>query len=178
MTTTLQKHSLLYVRTSSITNAVPRGFSMTELIWVIAALGVLAGIAISHVGSMSIGAQSAVAREKLEMLNQGLHAYASAVTEITPGVQAVRADSVDEQTVLLYLEYRNPTNPVVGSPFVDPRYRPASSSSTDDFRLVWAGTMFKLLSPGQTGTGLKVPFDSSDMGTPYKYPANFRPQGS
>lgn len=177
MTTSLQNHTLRNASIGSKSSPVPHGFSLTELIWVIASLGVLAGIAISHVGSMSLSAQSAVAHEKLEMLNRGLHAYASSGSEITAGIQPVRSDIVDEQTVLLYLQYRDPVNPTPGSPFIDPRYRPVGSSSTSDFRLQWAGSLYKVLAPGQAGTGFKVPFDGSDMGTPYQFPPNFRPQG-
>lgn len=150
---------------------------MTEMVITISIVGILAGIAIAHLGNSLEAAKLAAAKHKLEMLNQGLHAYASAVKALTNGDMAVRADANDEIQVLLTLEYRDPNNPVPGSPFVDEHYRPATSSSTDDYRLQWAGGLFRLLTPGQAGTGLQVPFDGSDLGDPFKYPANFHSLG-
>lgn len=154
-----------------------RGFSMTEMVVTISVLGVLAGIAISHVGDALSSSKLVVATEKMEMLNRGLHAYASAVKSLTNGDMAVRADANDEIQVLLTLEYRDPANPVPGSPFVDEHYRPKTSSNADEYRLQWAGGLFRLLKPGQSGAGLQVPFDGSDLGTPFKYPPNFHSLG-
>ena len=154
-----------------------RGFSMTEMVVTISVMGVLAGIAISQISDAMKSAKVAAATQKLEMLNQALHAYASAVKSLTNGDMAVRADSNDEMQVLLTLGYRDPNNPVPGSPFVDEHYRPKTSSNADDYRLQWAGGLFRLLLPGQTGAGLKVPFDGSDMGDPFHYPPNFHSLG-
>jgi Tfp pilus assembly protein PilE len=150
---------------------------MTEMVVTISVIGVLAGIAIASIGNALESSKLAAANHKVEMLNQGLHAYASAVSALTSGDMAVRGDSNDEIQVLLTLEYRDPSNPVAGSPFVDEHYRPTSSSSTSDYRIQWAGGLFRLLTPGQSGSGLKVPFDGSDLGDPFNYPPNFRSLG-
>lgn len=164
-------------RKARVAQTCVKGFSMTEMIVTISVIGVLAGIAIAQIGNALESSRLAVARQKVEMLNQGLHAYASAVKALTNGDMAVRADANDEIQVLLTLEYRDPKNPVPGSPFVDEHYRPSTSTSSDDYRIQWAGGLFRLLTPGQPGTGLKVPFDGSDLGTPFKYPDNFHSLG-
>lgn len=153
------------------------GYSLSELILVISGLGVLAGVAISQFSGLNSSAQRAGAFEKMEMLNHALEAYATSVAEISSAQVPVRTDGADEQIVLLYLQFRDPSRPTVGAPYLETRYRPPTSSNSSDYRLQWAGGMFRLLEPGQSGTGLKVPFDGTDMGTPYAYPPNFRPLG-
>jgi len=167
----------------SLSNAVPpllrrtaHGFSMTEMIWVISILGILVTLLISNVGPVMSGAKETVAREKLEMLNSALGTYAQTGSEIN--FPASSGSFSDEVVVLHYLQGRSTTNPQAGSPFVSPRYRPVASSSSDDYRLMWTGTMFKLLIPGQNGTGLKVPFDgTSDIGEAWIQPSDWQPYG-
>ena len=151
------------------------GYSLTEMIWVVALIAILAGIAISQFVGITDGSKLAIAKEKVEMLNRALHDYVSIKSRVdypTP-----RTDSGDENMVLLTLQFRHSTNPTAGAPYVSPRYRPTSSSSSDDYRIQWTGSMFKLLAPGATGTGLLVAFDGSDLGTPFPFTDNFRPLG-
>ncbi len=160
-------------------NPVPprtvHGFSMTEMVWVISILGILAALVISSVGSVMTGSQEAVAHQKLEMLNSALATYAQTGSEIN---FPAGSSSSDEVVVLHYLQGRSTTNPQAGSPFVSPRYRPVSSSSTDDYRLTWTGSLYKLLLPGQNGTGLKVPFDGTgDIGEAWVQPSDWQPYG-
>ena len=163
-------------------NAVPpllrrtaHGFSMTEMVWVVAVLGILAGMVIASVGTVASRAQETVAHEKLEMLNSALGTFAQTGSEIN--FPASSGSYSDEVVVLHYLQGRSTTNPQAGSPFVSPRYRPEASSSSEDYRLMWTGTMFKLLTPGQSGTGLKVPFDGSDLGQAWIQPPDWAPYG-
>ncbi len=164
-------------------NAVPPllrrtagGFSMTELIWVVSMLGILATLVVNSVGMVVKGARETVAHEKLEMLNSALGAYAQTGAELAFPTNS--GSSSDEVVVLHYLQGRSTKNPQAGSPFVSPRYRPAASSDTEDYRLTWTGSMFKLLLPGQSGTGLKVPFDgTSDIGDAWIQPPDWAPYG-
>jgi len=153
------------------------GYSLTEMIWVVALIGIIATIAFSQMTQTLGGSRLAAAKHKLEMLNQGLHAYAMAEREITAGDAAPGAGTTDENLVLLTLQYRNTASPRPGSPYVEATYRPTTSSDSDDYRLQWMGQLFQLLEPGEAGSGLKVPFDGSDFGTAFKYPPNFRPLG-
>ncbi|MDB6116882.1 MAG: hypothetical protein JWO08_663 [Verrucomicrobiaceae bacterium] len=151
------------------------GFSMTEMVWVVAMLGILATMVIANVGSVVQGSRETVAHQKLEMLNSALATYAQTGSEIN---FPASSSSSDEVVVLHYLQGRSTSNPQPGSPFVSPRYRPQSSSSTDDYRLVWTGAMYKLLVPGQNGTGLRVPFDGAgDIGEAWIQPPDWQPYG-
>ena len=154
-----------------------RGFSMFEMIWVVSLLGILAALALAQYGTMSEGSKLSVATEKLERLNQGLIGYGTVVSDAAAYYPAPRADGGDENFVLLSLQFRHSTNPTVGAPYVDARYRPDTSSDSTEYRYQWSGTMFKLLVPGQSGTGLLEPFDGSDMKAPFPFTDNFRPLG-
>lgn len=151
---------------------------MTEMILVISLLGILATLALSQFSGATQSSKMVVAREKLESLNQGLIAYNTVVREAYKIESfAARTDTGDENTVLLALEFRHSTNPSPGAPYLDPRYRPDTSSSSEEYRIQWSGTMFKLLTPGQSGSGLLVAFDGSDMKTPFPFTDSFRPLG-
>lgn len=149
---------------------------MTEMVWVVAVIGILATIVISSIGQVTKGSEETVAHQKLEMLNTALAAYAQTGTEINFPANSTAAS--DEVVVLHYLQGRVEASPQAGSPFVSPRYRPDISSDTKDYRLMWTGSLFKLLLPGDTGAGLKVPFDgTSDTGDAWIQPADWQPYG-
>lgn len=162
----------------SIKGASQRGFSLTEMITTVSVLGILAGIVMVSMSSNYEVAREILAKQRVEMLNEGLSKYATAQREINR--LAVNAATSDERVVLLYLQYRNPVEAkaALNSPYVDPRYRPAYSSSTRDYRIRWNGKRFELLNPGANGSGIKMVFDGSDMGTPFVYPPNFNTSGS
>lgn len=152
------------------------GYSLAEMIWVIALIGILTAIAIPQFGSGLGAAKLAAARQKVEMLNEGLAKF-----EHASGYQIMRTpmgSAADEILVVHDLQSRTEEHTVIGSPFVEPTYRPVSSSSTEDYRIVWSNNfIFKLLLPGQSGTGLKVPFDGSDIGPPWVTPPGYNPGG-
>jgi prepilin-type N-terminal cleavage/methylation domain-containing protein len=152
-----------------------RGFSLGEIMVVICIIGILASAAIMAIPRALDSSKVAVARNLVETLNSGVHRFNQANYEML--VTAVPAASTDELAVLRTLQYRNPTAPVTGSPYVRNDWNPVSSSSTADYRIVWAGSMFQLVQPGAAGTGLKVKFDGSDLGTPYTFPAGFAMAG-
>ena len=59
-----------------------------------------------------------------------------------------------------------------------PDWNPSTSDSTEDWRIQWTGSAWKLLKPETQGAGIKVIFDGSDLGTVYVFPDNFTPVGS
>jgi type II secretory pathway pseudopilin PulG len=147
------------------------------MIMVISGIGILASIALPQFGTIYQGSQEIVAKEKLEMLNKGVknHQYASAdnLENLLPVPGATR----DESRILLQLQYRSPGAPSVGAPYVATKYRPAVSSSASDYRMEWTGTVFRLLTPGQSGAGLKVAFDGSDIGPEVTFPPGYKWSG-
>ena len=164
----------LYTLTAvrSLKRRTAQGFSMTEMVWVIAVMGILAALVITSVGSVWSGSRDTVAHQKAEMLNQALAKYAQTGQEITfPSNPSAASDEV---VVLHYLQARTGQ---IGSPYISPSYRPKDSSSSDDYRLIWSGTLFKVIPPGTTGTGIQVPFDGSDMGDPWVTPPDWQPYG-
>lgn len=176
-------HSQIHLRSKArfcLLKAAPKhigGYSLSELIWIIALMGILASIAIPNIGESLSNSKAVIARQKLEMMNKGVHAFAECAgfsISRTP----INSSATDETLVLHDLQTRSLTNPTPGSPFVDPTYRPVSSSDPNDYRIVWTSNfVFKLLSPGETGTGLKVPFDGSDLGDPWVAPPGYNPGG-
>ena len=87
--------------------------------------------------------------------------------------------AADEMVVLRTLEFRDPDidRAKIGSPYVDPRYNPVSSSSSASYRLRWTGKLYELLKPGQTGTGLLMNFEGTDFTTAFVFPPNFKMAG-
>jgi prepilin-type N-terminal cleavage/methylation domain-containing protein len=154
-----------------------RGFSMTEMILVVSILGILVSIAISQFGNLNESSKLVVAAEKAEMLNRALEAYGAVVPDVARYYPAARSDTNDELAVLLTLQFRHSVNPTIGAPYIDPRYRPDSSSDAQTYRIQWTGTMFKMLKRGEAGTGLLEPFDGTDMKTPFPFTDSFHPLG-
>ena len=153
------------------------GFSVTELVIVVSILGVLSGIAVVSFNQFLSGSKDAVAAARQEMLNQAVYSFAQQNYEM---VFNSMDDSVaDELVVLRTLQYRDPNinRAKVGSPYVDPRYNPVSSSDTTEYRLRWTGKMYQLLSPGQSGTGVLMNFEGSDFTTAFAFPPNFQMAG-
>jgi prepilin-type N-terminal cleavage/methylation domain-containing protein len=151
-----------------------RGFSMTELVVVIAVLGVLAAIAIPHFAGLLAPAKVTVARNLVETLNGAVHRFNQTNYELAT---AVVATGEDEILVLRTLQYRHPDRPKPGSPYMPLNWSPVTSSASADYRVIWMGNLYKLLEPGQSGTGIKVDFEGGDVGRPYVFPPAFTMAG-
>ncbi len=158
--------------------AACEGFSFTEMVTTISLLGILAGVVVTRLGGTYENSRAALATERLEILNRNLKERAASMKEYV--LTRSDASTDDEFLVLMDLQYRHPDPEKAdfNSPYIDPHYRPAKSSSTLDYRLRWTGRMFELLKPGTTGSGLKVAFDGSDVGAPRQYPSNYNSSGN
>ena len=154
-----------------------RGYSLTEMIMVISAIGILASIVLPQFGDIFNGSREVGAREKLEMLNKGVKDHQHASPDNLENLLPVPNATWDEMRILLQLQYRSPDTPAVGAPYVTTRFRPAVSSNTADYRMEWTGTVFKLLTPGQSGAGIKVVFDGSDIGPDVTFPPGYKWSG-
>jgi len=140
------------------------GFSLTEMIATISMLGVLAGIVILTLNGTFAASKEALAVNRLETLNRALDAYMTVVYEAV--YLPNNGSTTDESVVVAALRFRNPNENLaaLGSPFIDPQYNPKPSTSAAHYRLRWMGRRFELLRPGQPGSGLRIPFDGSDVG--------------
>ncbi len=150
---------------------------MSELVIVISIMGVLATITVGSFSQFLDGGKDALATERQEALNQAVHRYAQLNRELL--VTAVPNNITDETLALRRLQYRNPNEKLalIGSPYYDPRYSPASSSLDSTYRLRWTGRIFELLKPGKAGTGLLMNFDGTDFGEPVVFSPDFDASG-
>ena len=155
-----------------------RAFSLTEMVTTVSILGILSSIVVLRMSDNYSAARDILAQERLEMLNRGVSECAVSAREFE--WMRVDANTSDELYVLMVMQYRkpDPDKADFNSPYIEPRYRPATSTSVKDYRIRWTGRRFELLRPGTTGSGLKVVLDGSDIGKPRSYPQNFSPLGS
>lgn len=157
------------------THHLPKGLSITELVVVLAVIGVLAGIAIPTYKDINQKSRVAVARDVMEALNGAVHRFNQTNYEL---LLAADPSTQDELSVLRTIQYRDPQNPKPGSPYMRRDWNPVPSADPRDHRLVWTGSLFKLVEPGAAGSGLKVDFNGADLGAPYQFPAGFTMAGS
>src|SRR6478736_5608215 len=102
------------------------GFSLPEIMAVIGIIGVLASAAVVAIPRVLGSSKSTVARNLVETLNSGLHRFNQSNYEL---IYTATSAATDELTVLRTLQYRDPTLPAVGSPYVRNDWNPATSSS-------------------------------------------------
>jgi hypothetical protein len=135
----------------------------------------LAGAAITAMPRILGSSKTVVARNLVETLNTSVHRFNQTNYELVVAVAGTSGD--DELLVLRTLQYRDSGNPAMGSPYMRTDWNPVVSSSTLDYRIVWAGSLYRLVEPGAAGTGLKVNFEGTDLGTPYVFPTGFTMAG-
>lgn len=154
------------------------GFSMSELVMVISILFVLASIVVNAMSQYLEGGKIALAAERQEMLNRAVYTFAQQNYQIV--FSPMGESSGDELAILRTLQYRDPNSyrAKIGSPYIDPRYNPATSSNTTDYRLQWTGKVFNVLAPGDSGSGLLMNFDGTDFTTPFAFPPDFQMAGN
>lgn len=154
------------------------GFSLPEIMVSIAVVAILTAIGVIAMSNVTEGAQASDARRQVEQLNRALKSFAQSNWDIRTTSGA--GSAVDEFKVLRSLQYKAPPRKgrfSLGVPFFPPTWNPTQSSSTEHYRAEWNGVNFRLLLPGQAGTGLKLSFDNSDQSAPYTFPSNYKPEG-
>jgi prepilin-type N-terminal cleavage/methylation domain-containing protein len=159
---------------------VPRrrgGFSMTEMVTVIAIISILAGIAVVAMSGSFFASKETLALHRLEVLNRALYLFAQQNHDLV--FTARPETAADELYVLRTVQYRDPNEnkAKLGAPYVTPVYNPVASGDESEFRLRWTGKLYELLRPGQPGLGLKMDFEGKDMTTAFQFPPNFQMAG-
>ena len=153
------------------------GFSLVEMTVTIAVLGILSAVAISSVGDIVGKSRDTVAANVLESLNKATREYSHSHGDLI--YEAFSVSQADELIVLRSLQYKAPSDSVgqyelnPKGPFMRPDWQPTTSSDSKDYRITWTGSAWKLLKPGDTGGGLKLVFDGSDLGNPVVFPPGF-----
>src|SRR4051794_27404865 len=92
------------------------GFSVAEVLVVIAVIGILATLALRSIPQVLGSSKSTVARNLVETLNTGVHRFNQTNYELL--LTAVPASGADELSVLRTLQYRDPDTPAIGSPYM------------------------------------------------------------
>lgn len=126
------------------------GYSLAELLVVIAVLGILATFAIQNYGGGRRAAEGAAGRHDVAVLNAAVLAYNTANREL------VRPRG-SEMEIIALLQTRDPGLP--GSPYLDADTAYSMSSSSDRVRAQWNSRFFELVMPGVDGSGIDL--DSS-----------------
>ncbi len=147
-----------------------------ETITTVAIIGILSAIGASVYGNMVEKSRETIAENLNESLNTALSRFSHALWDLR--FSQMDTSGADELIVLRSLQYDDPDDEVPGQPFMRPDWNPVVSGDTDEYRLLWTGRMFKVARPGDSGTGLKVTFDGSDLGTMYEFPSGFKMVGS
>ena len=121
------------------------GYSLVELLVVIAVISLLAAIAIPVVNDVRSSAGRAAARDNLSLLNNAINAHNMAATQMPAELTA--AEVVEK------LE-----TPPHGSsmPFLKVNKSFPQTQDTDTYRGVWDGRYFRLVEPGSAGTGVDL----------------------
>ena len=146
---------------------------MTEMVVMIAIVGILSFIAIASFGNSKGATEENIAREVIETMNLGLKKFAQINYEIS--LARDDAASTDEFLVLRSLQWRDPLDPSPGSPYVRPDLNPVASTDSQSYRIRWNGRLFTLLEPGSAGAGMKIDFQAGDYGSKYTFPPGYSP---
>lgn len=125
------------------------GLSLTEILVVITVLGILAALAVVSMTRVVQSADEAVALDNLEHLNNAVHKYNHAVSQLTNAAGS-------EATVFAELQVDGTVTERPGSPYLEQNLAITSSSDTSIYRATWNGYEFIVIKPGSSGAGIDL----------------------
>ena len=161
------------------TSQHPSAVSLVEMLVTIGILGVLTAIAIPVISGVFNNSEEVVAGDHVEDLNRAVANFSHNCWKIPTA--ADNSVTTDELAVLRSIQWTFPASDVsgikLGSPYFDPRYDPAPSSSSSEMRIRWNGRSFELLKKGTTGSGLSYRGKADYKSSPYSFAAGYRPAG-
>lgn len=126
-----------------------RAFSLQEMLVAVAVIAIFATIAIPNIGGVFQASEKEVATRNLNMINAALNSFSQAYYDLSGST----ADTID---VLRSLQYRDPNNPLPGTPFLSQTMNFVSTSSTDTYRAEWSNNAFIMHTKGASGTGIDL----------------------
>jgi type II secretory pathway pseudopilin PulG len=140
----------------------PCGHSLVEVLLVIVGIGVLSGIAIVSFSGSLEGSSFGTAQRNLNLLNGAVTSFKNTQWEI---ILSPLPETSDESAVFYTLQFRNPTNPVPGSPSLPTTMPFAVTSDDEKHRAIWNGRAFQMLTPGAPGAGIDLAALAGNLGT-------------
>lgn len=154
-----------------------KGFSLPEILTVVAIIGVLSAMAIPVYNGITRRVEDAEAADFVESLNRAVLRFGQSNWDLP--VAANHSATTDEFTVLRSLQYKWPASSLKpGSPYFTPKYNPVASSSSSTHRIRWNGRTFEVLKPGTAGSGLLKTFTGADQtSADYVFPQGYKPAG-
>ncbi|NNE94200.1 MAG: type II secretion system protein [Verrucomicrobiales bacterium] len=155
-----------------------RGMSLSELMITISILGILAAVAVNAYGDIFGKSKDTISQNVVATLNKATREFSYSQWDLE--YTATPTSAKDEMYVLRTLQWKDPDNSELNpkGPFMRQDWNPTTSSDTKDHRIEWTGSAWKLTKPGTAGTGLKVAFDGTDLGTPHVHATGFTPAGA
>jgi len=154
-----------------------RGFSLTEVIIVIGAIGVLAAVCIPVINGIATQSKASVAEKNMRSLNAAVQGFNQANWEL---VLTPQAGTDDELAIFLSVQYRDSavSRQAPGSPYLNPMLDFVRSSSPQDYRAIWNGRMFEMVSPGATGDGIDLMRLGETAGGGASFSNGYKPVGA
>jgi prepilin-type N-terminal cleavage/methylation domain-containing protein len=161
---------------STISQHFRRAFSLTEILMVVAIIGVLAAVSIPAYRGVMQATWNSESEDFVETLNKAVRNFNQANWDIPTA--ANNSATTDEFLVLRSLQYKWPISSLKpGSPYFPANYNPTASSDANSYRVRWNGKTFEVLRPGTAGSGFLRTFTGAEYTTAYTHPNGYKPEG-